>query len=85
MEGGSEKRLIRSVLDLVLMSFLAAVLIAQKELMSFLPNISLTVFLMLLYAKCLGFGRTSVIITVYLLLDSVLWGSLNPIFTTAQW
>ena len=85
MNGQDEKRLIRSVLDLVLMAFLATVLIAQKELMSFLPNISLTVFLMLLYAKCLGFGRTMVVITVYLLLDSVIWGSINPIFTTAQW
>ena len=85
MEGGNEKRLIRGTLDIVLMALLTTVLVLQKELMSGLPNISLTVFLMLLYAKCLGFGRTSVIITVYLLLDSVLWGSLNPIFTTAQW
>ena len=72
-------------MNLVLMALLAAILMLQKELMSFLPNISLTLFLMLLYAKCLGFGRTAIIITVYLLLDSVLWGSLNPIFTTAQW
>ena len=85
MKEDTRRKVVWSVLDIVLMALLAAILMLQKELMSFLPNISLTVFLMLLYAKCMGLGRTAVIITVYLLLDSVLWGSLNPIFTTAQW
>ena len=85
MKAEIKRRAVWTVLDIVLMALLAAILMLQKELMSFLPNISLTVFLILLYAKCLGFGRTAVIVTVYLLLDSVLWASLNPIFTTAQW
>ena len=85
MKAEAKQRAVWTALDIVLMALLAAVLMLQKELMSFLPNISFTVFLILLYAKCLGFCRTAVIITVYLLLDSTIWGSLNPIFTTAQW
>ena len=85
MYGDKNKRAVLTILDIVLMALLAAILILQKELMAGLPNISLTVFLMLLYTKCLGLGRTAVIITVYLLLDSVIWFSLNAIFTTAQW
>ena len=85
MENERPKRAAFTVREIVLLAVLATLLMLQKELMSFLPNISLTVFLMLLYAKCLGFGRSAAIITVYLLLDSMIWGSLNPIFTTAQW
>lgn len=67
------------------MAALTAVLLLQKQLLTFLPNITLNFFLILLYAKVLGLGRTAAIVTVYLLLDSILWGSLNPIFTSAQW
>ena len=85
MKADTKRKVVWTAMDIVLMALLAAILMLQKELMSALPNISLTVFLILLYAKCLGLGRTAVIVTVYLLLDSVIWGSLNPIFTTAQW
>lgn len=71
--------------ELVIMAALTAVLLLQKQLLTFLPNVTLNFFLILLYTKCLGLGRTAAIVTVYLLLDSILWGSLNPIFTTAQW
>ena len=67
------------------MAALTAVLLLQKQLLTFLPNVTLNFFLILLYSKVLGLGRTAAIVTVYLLLDSILWGSINPIFTTAQW
>lgn len=73
------------VVEVVIMAALTAILLLQKQLLAFLPNITLNFFLILLYAKVLGLGRTAIIVTVYLLLDSILWGSLNPIFTTAQW
>ncbi|MBQ7146464.1 MAG: hypothetical protein IJR95_06840 [Lachnospiraceae bacterium] len=73
------------VIEVVIMAALTAVLFLQKQLLLFLPNVTLNFFLILLYAKVLGLGRTAAIVTVYLLLDSTLHGSLNPIFTTAQW
>ena len=73
------------VIEVVIMAALAAILLLQKQLLAFLPNITLNLFLILLYAKVLGLGRTAAIVTVYLLLDSILWGSLSPVFTTAQW
>ena len=74
-----------SVRELCVMALLTAILFLQEELLNFLPNIQLTVFLILLYAKCLGFGKTLMIVTVYLLLDAAYMGSLNPYFTTGQW
>ena len=73
------------VFETVVMAALTAVLLLQKQLLTFLPNVTLNFFLILLYSKVLGLGRTAAIVTVYLLLDSILWGSINPIFTTAQW
>lgn len=73
------------VVELVVMAALTAVLFLQKQLLTALPNVTLNFFLMLLYAKVLGLGRTALIVAAYVLLDSIQWGSLNPIFTTAQY
>ena len=60
MKADTKRKVVWTAMDIVLMALLAAILMLQKELMSALPNISLTVFLILLYAKCLGLGRTAV-------------------------
>ena len=81
----AERRPALSARELCVMALLTAILFLQEELLNFLPNIQLTVFLILLYAKCLGFWKTMMIVTVYVLLDSAYMGSLNLIFTTGQW
>ena len=74
-----------TVWEICVMAFLTAILLLQKELLSFAPNIQLNLLLILLYAKVLGLWRTVLILAVYVFLDAFFWGSLNPIFTTAQW
>ena len=81
----AERRPAFSVWELCVMALLTAILFLQEELLNFLPNVQLTVFLILLYAKCLGFWKTMMIVTAYLLLDAAFMGSLNPVFTTGQW
>ena len=51
MKADTKSKVVWTAMDIVLMALLAAILMLQKELMSALPNISLTVFLILLYAK----------------------------------
>ena len=75
----------RFVKEMVMMAAMAAILLLQKEALAWLPNVQLVSFLILLYAKCIGLWRTAVIVTVYVVLDSVLWASLSPVFTPAQW
>ncbi len=70
--------------DICIMAMLTVILFLQEQLLAFLPNIQLTVFLILLYAKCLGTGRSMLIVTAYLLLDAVFNGAVNPIFVAAQ-
>ena len=71
--------------ELCIMGMLTALLFAQEQLLLFLPNINFTILLMVLYAKTLGFAKSTMIITVYLLFDAIYMNSLNPIWTTGQW
>lgn len=66
--------------DLCLIAVLTAVLFVQEQLFSFLPNITLTVFLIILYSKCLGFVRCSLIVVIHTLLDNLFMGSLNMVY-----
>lgn len=65
------------VKDVALIAIFAALLFAQEELLSFLPNVQLTIFLIVLYSKVLGFKKTSIIVIIHTILDSLFMGSLN--------
>lgn len=74
-----------SARELCLMALLTAVLFLQEELLTFLPNIQLTVLLILLYGKIFGLFRTSLMVTVYLILDGIFMGSPNPLYLFFMW
>lgn len=65
---------------LCILAVLTVLLFVQEQLLVFLPNISLTVFLLILYTKVLGFRQTLVIIIIYTLLDSLYMASLSLSF-----
>lgn len=60
--------------DIVIISIFTAVLFVQEQALSFLPNIQLTVLLLVLYSKILGFNKTVIIVLLHVLLDSILGG-----------
>ena len=67
--------------DLVLLPLLALILFLQEEILAFLPNIKLTVFLILLYGKKLGFVRSSLTVFLYVFLDVVYMNSFSLVFS----
>ena len=67
-------------IDVALIPIFAAILFAQEQLLSFLPNIQLTVFLIILYSKKLGLIRTSIIVIIHVILDNLLMGSFNLLY-----
>lgn len=69
-----------TVKDITLIALLAVILFVQEEALSFIPNVQFTVFLLILYAKKLGFFKTCFIILIYVILDNLAMGSLNFIF-----
>ena len=74
-----------STRDIVLIGVFAAVLLLQKELLAFIPNVSLTVFLIVLYSKVFGRRKTLFILLVYVLLDNMIMGNLGPLFIPFQY
>lgn len=69
---------------LVLLALLAAIIFVQEEILTFLPNIQLTVFLLVLYSKKLGMKDTLIIVVIHTLLDNLVMGSLNPMVITTM-
>ena len=66
--------------DLVLIALLTSLLFLQEQLLSFIPNVQLTFFLLVLYSKKLGIVKSSLIILIYVIIDNLLSGSLSLLF-----
>ena len=66
--------------DIVLTSILVAILFVQEQILSFLPNIQLTILLIVLFTKTVGFKKTAVIVIIHTLLDSIFMGSFSIMY-----
>lgn len=71
----------KKIFDIVLIAMLTAILFVQEQVLMFLPNIQLTVFLIMFYSKKLGFLKTSIIVFIYVLLDNIFMASLGLFYT----
>lgn len=79
MDGNQIKKI--STRDITLIAILSAILFIQEELLTFIPNVQLTVFLLVLYSKKIGFCKTTIIIFIHVILDNFVMNSLNLFFT----
>ena len=66
--------------DIVIIGIFAAILFVQEQVLTFLPNVQLTVFLIILYSKCFGYRKTLAIILIHGLLDNFYMGSFNMVY-----
>ncbi len=71
--------------ELAMLAMLTAILFVQETLLSFIPNIQLSVLLIMVYAATLGIGKATLVMTVHVLLDNIIWGSLNPLTACPMW
>lgn len=69
-----------SIKDITLIAALSSFLFIQELVLSFLPNIQLTMLLIFLFSKKLGCFKTIFINLVYVLLDNIFNGSFNLLF-----
>lgn len=69
------------IYDIVLISLLTSFLFVQEQLLTFIPNVQLTIFIIVLYSKKLGLIKTSLIVTIHVLLDSFYTSSFGIIYT----
>ena len=66
--------------DITLIAILTAILFVQEQVLSFIPNFQLTVFLLVLFSKKTGFVNTIIITAIHVLLDNLIMGSFNFIY-----
>lgn len=62
------------VKDITIIAILTAVLFIQEQLLTFLPNVQLTLFLIVLYSKTLGIKKTIIIVIIHTFLDNLIMG-----------
>ena len=84
MDGRQNNKVILTVKDMALIAMFAAILFIQEEALTFIPNVQLTVFLLVFYSKRLGFIRTTLIIIIHVILDNLVMGSFSVIWTPAM-
>lgn len=71
--------------ELAMLAMLTAILFAQETLLSSVPNIQLSVLLIMVYAATLGIPKATLVMTVHVLLDNIIWGSLSPTTACPMW
>ena len=74
-------RVIKSTKDITIIAALTTILFVQEQVLTSLPGVQLTVFLMVLYSKKLGLSRTLIIIILHVLLDNFFMNSFSLMYT----
>ena len=75
-----KKNQILTTKDITLIALLATLLFIQEQALSFIPNVQLTVFLLVLFSKKFGLLKTIIISSIHVILDNLVMGSFNLIF-----
>lgn len=73
-----------TVKDIAVMAVMTTLLFVQEQLLSSLPGVQLTVFLIVLYSKKFGFVRSSIILIIHIILDNLFNSSFSLMYTPAM-
>ena len=65
---------------MILLAFAISILFVQEQALMFLPNIQFTVVLLIVYSSVFSKKDMFVLIFVYVFLDSMYYGGLNPFY-----
>ncbi|MFH0993007.1 MAG: hypothetical protein V1761_01515 [bacterium] len=74
----------KTVRDITIAAMLLTVLFVQEELLTFLPNIQLTVLFIAVYAAVLPPTLLFPIVIGHVILDNLYMGSFSPLYTPAM-
>lgn len=66
------------VKELLILSMMTVILFVSEQMLAFLPNIQVTVLLIVLYSRLFGLKKTLLIVVVHTLADNLVYGSLMP-------
>ena len=73
-----------SIRSIALVAMLLAILIIQEEFLIFVPNVQLTVILIIVYAQFLSNKELYPLVIGYVILDNLIMGSFNLLYTPSM-
>jgi hypothetical protein len=65
----------KSIKEITILAIATSVLIVQEFALTMLPNIQLTTLLIMVYTSVFGYKNTSLIVTVHVIIDNLIFGS----------
>ncbi len=65
---------------LILLAMSVTIIFVQEQLLMFIPNVQFTTLLIVLFVSVFTFKESIVMIIVYVLLDNIYMGTLNPFY-----
>lgn len=73
-----------NVKDIALIAVMTTILFVQEQLLTSLPGIQLTIFLIVLFSKKFGLIKTILIVLVHVVLDNLYMSSFSLMYTPAM-
>lgn len=73
-----------NVKDIALIAVMTTILFVQEQLLTSLPGVQLTIFLIVLFSKKFGLIKTILIVLVHVVLDNLYMSSFNLMYTPAM-
>ena len=74
-------RVIKSTKDIAIIAIMTTILFVQEQLLSSLPGVQLSFFLIVLYSKKFGLAKTSLIVFLHVILDNFYMSSFSLMYT----
>ncbi len=75
-----ERHIVRTLKRMIFVAMAATILFVQEQLLTILPNVQLTVLLLVLFSSVLTFRETMTVIFVHVILDSLFMGAFYPFY-----
>lgn len=66
-----------STKEITLIASCIAILFAQEQILTFIPNFQFSTLLIFIYSRVFGFKKTTLIIVIHVLLDNIYMGSIG--------
>jgi len=71
-----------SVKRMIMIALAVTIIIIQEELLVMIPNVQFTVLLIILFSSIFTLKESIIMVFVYVLIDSMYMGALNPLYMT---
>jgi len=71
-----------SVKRMIMIALAVPIIIIQEQLLVMVPNVQFTVVLIILFSSIFSLKESIIMVLVYVLIDSMYMGALNPLYMT---